>query len=99
MVCLGVAASSEAGPHWIWMIVGLLSVPVLVALNGFFVAAEFALVAVRKTRVEEMARQGVSQARAVQEAVTHLDRSIAATQLAVQRYACHNVCSSKWLRR
>jgi CBS domain containing-hemolysin-like protein len=65
------------------MIVGLLSVPALVALNGFFVAAEFALVAVRKTRVEEMVRQGVSQARAVQEAVTHLDRSIAATQLGI----------------
>jgi putative hemolysin len=83
MFCLGVAASSESGLHWIWMIVGLLSVPALVALNGFFVAAEFALVAVRKTRVEEMVRQGVSQARAVQEAITHLDRSIAATQLGI----------------
>src|ERR1043165_6806485 len=83
MFCLGVVASSEEGPHWIWMIVGLLSVPALMALNGFFVAAEFALVAVRKTRVEEMVRQGVSQARAVQEAITHLDRSIAATQLGI----------------
>ena len=83
MFCLGVSGNSEAGPHWIWMIVGLLSVPSLVALNGFFVAAEFALVAVRKTRVEEMVRQGVSQAKAVQEAITHLDRSIAATQLGI----------------
>ena len=35
-------------------ILGLLAIPALVVLNGFFVAAEFALVAVRKTRVEEM---------------------------------------------
>jgi CBS domain containing-hemolysin-like protein len=41
-----------------------------VALNAFFVAAEFALVAVRRTRVEAMVRQGLSRAGAVQEAVT-----------------------------
>src|SRR5262249_44660485 len=61
----------------------LLAVPALVALNGFFVAAEFALVAVRKTRIEEMVGQGVSRARAVQEAVANLDRSIASTQLGI----------------
>ena len=33
---------------------GVLAVPGLVALNGFFVAAEFALVAIRRTKVEEM---------------------------------------------
>lgn len=71
------------GVHWGWLVLGLLSVPALVALNGFFVAAEFALVAVRKTRVEEMARRGVPRAAAVKEAVTHLDRYIAATQLGI----------------
>src|SRR5437764_523246 len=69
--------------HWAWTALALLSVPALVVLNGFFVAAEFALVAVRKTRVEEMVRQGVSQAGAVQDAVANLDRSIAATQLGI----------------
>src|SRR5437764_9009253 len=69
--------------HWAWTALALLSVPALVVLNGFFVAAEFALVAVRKTRVEEMVRQGVSQAGAVQDAVAHLDRTIAATQLGI----------------
>src|SRR5687767_3040945 len=69
--------------HWAWTALALLSVPALVALNGFFVAAEFALVAVRKTRVEELVRQGVSQARAVQDAVANLDRTIAATQLGI----------------
>jgi CBS domain containing-hemolysin-like protein len=61
----------------------LVSVPLLVALNGFFVATEFALVAVRKTRVEAMVRQRVSGAAALGGAVRHLDRSIAATQLGI----------------
>jgi CBS domain containing-hemolysin-like protein len=74
-------SSTEA--HWIWTALALLAVPALVALNGFFVAAEFALVAVRRTRIEEMVGQGVSRARAVQEAVLNLDRSIASTQLGI----------------
>src|SRR5437868_5752704 len=69
--------------YWAWTALGLASVPALVALNAFFVAAEFALVAVRRTRVEEMVRQGVSRAGAVRQAVAHLDRSIAATQLGI----------------
>ena len=36
---------------WLWPLLGLLSVPLFVAMNGLFVAAEFALVAIRKTRV------------------------------------------------
>ena len=77
------ALPQEAGSHWLWDALRLLSVPVLVALNGFFVAAEFALVAVRKTRVEEMVAQGVPGAKAVQDAVNHLDHAIAATQLGI----------------
>lgn len=70
-------------PNWILDALGLLGIPVLVALNGLFVAAEFALVAVRKTRVEEMVHNGVSGAKAVEAAVHSLDRSIAATQLGI----------------
>ncbi len=81
MVCF--ATEVPADVHWAWTVAGLLAVPALVALNGFFVAAEFALVGVRKTRVEVMVQQGVPRARAVQEAVTHLDRYIAATQLGI----------------
>jgi CBS domain containing-hemolysin-like protein len=58
-------------------------IPVLVLLNGLFVAAEFALVVVRKTRVEEMVQQGQKGAKALQTAIEHLDQSIAATQLGV----------------
>src|SRR6516162_8871088 len=68
---------------WAWNTLGLLSIPLLVALNGLFVAAEFALVAVRKTRVEELVRRGRQGAKAVEEATANLDRSIAATQLGI----------------
>lgn len=67
----------------LWLVVKLVSIPALVALNGFFVAAEFALVAVRKTRIEELVSQGVRRAKAVLTAIDHLDRYIAATQLGI----------------
>jgi CBS domain containing-hemolysin-like protein len=63
--------------------IGLLLVPALVVLNGLFVAAEFALVSVRKTRVEEMLAKGVKGARPVLAAINDLGRSIAATQLGI----------------
>src|SRR4051794_28584947 len=68
---------------WLFGVLSLLSVPLLVAVNGLFVAAEFALVAVRKTRVEEMVRRGHRGAEGVGEAGGNLDRSIAGTQLGI----------------
>jgi putative hemolysin len=67
----------------LWEILGLLSIPALIVLNGFFVAAEFSLVAVRRTRVEEMIARGIVSARSVMYAVDNLSRSIAATQLGI----------------
>ena len=61
----------------------LLAVPLLVGLNGFFVAAEFSLVTVRWTRVEAMVAEGKFGAVAVRSAVEHLDDAIAATQLGI----------------
>lgn len=61
----------------------LLGVLVLVLANGFFVAAEYALVSVRPTRVEELVQQGRAGARSVKQALDRLDRFIAATQLGV----------------
>src|SRR5580692_3192376 len=72
-----------SSPEWIGPVIRLLAVPVLVLVNGLFVAAEFALVALRKTQVEELVNQGVKGAKSVDDAVSHLDRSIAATQLGV----------------
>jgi putative hemolysin len=78
------AALDASGPgSWVWNAVGLLSIPALVIVNGLFVAAEFALVSVRKTRVEELVARGVKGARAVEAAIRTLDRSIAATQLGI----------------
>lgn len=56
---------------------------ILVFLNGFFVASEFALVAVRKTRINELVKNGNKSARLVQKAIKNLDTYISATQLGI----------------
>jgi CBS domain containing-hemolysin-like protein len=61
----------------------LLGVAILVLANGFFVAAEFSLVSVRRTRVDEMIQQGHLSARFVKMALEDPDRFIAATQLGI----------------
>ncbi len=61
----------------------LLGVFLLVLANGFFVATEFALVTVRRTRIEQLVAEGVSAARAAQNAILHLDRYIAGTQVGI----------------
>jgi CBS domain containing-hemolysin-like protein len=64
-------------------IIGILAVLLLVAANGFFVAAEFSLVAVRKSRVAELVAAKRTNATALQRAVDHLDANLAATQLGI----------------
>ena len=61
----------------------LLAVVALVLANAFFVAAEFALVGARRSRIDEMAQAGDRKAKAAQLAIQHLDRSISATQLGI----------------
>ncbi|MBI4098344.1 MAG: HlyC/CorC family transporter [Candidatus Levybacteria bacterium] len=61
----------------------ILLVILLVFLNGFFVASEFALVAVRKTRIDELVKAGNKSAKLVQKAVKNLDTFISATQLGI----------------
>ncbi len=79
-----VVAVGEAGAsRWLLDLVFILAIPALVLINGLFVAAEFALVAVRRTRVEELLNQQVAGARSVETAIHDLDRSIAATQLGI----------------
>lgn len=56
---------------------------ILVLANSFFVASEFALVSVRKTRIDQLAAEGNSAASVVQRAVHDLDRYIAATQVGI----------------
>src|SRR5947209_2135179 len=61
----------------------LAAVLVLVAANAFFVAAEFALVAARRTRIEEMVRRGDRKAKTVQSALQDLYRQLSAAQLGI----------------
>ncbi len=63
--------------------VRLLLVLFLVLLNAFFVAAEFALVAVRRSRIDQMAADGDRSAAVVQRALHQLDRYISGTQLGI----------------
>jgi CBS domain containing-hemolysin-like protein len=72
-----------SGADHIGLMLALFAVPVLVFINGFFVAAEFALVSVRKTRIEEMVNGGVVGASKVQKIIGNLDQTIAATQLGI----------------
>jgi CBS domain containing-hemolysin-like protein len=62
---------------------GVLAVVVLVLLNGFFVATEFSLVSVRRTRIDELVASGNRGAVVVQHALQRLDPYIAATQLGI----------------
>jgi CBS domain containing-hemolysin-like protein len=61
----------------------LTAVFLLVLANAFFVAAEFALVGVRRTRIEELVSEGNTSARWVKRAIEDPDRFIAATQLGI----------------
>jgi putative hemolysin len=62
---------------------GLIAVFLLVLANGFFVATEFAIVAVRRSRIDQLVAEGMSGASAAKEVVSHLDAYIAACQLGI----------------
>src|SRR5262245_13884249 len=62
---------------------GLVAIAVLVLMNAYFVATEFALVAVRSTQIEIWVAEGRRGANAAAEAISRLDDAIAATQLGI----------------
>lgn len=62
---------------------GLILVAVVLFLNAVFVAAEFAYVTVRRTRVEQRVQEGSSAARRIQGALGNLDFYVAASQLGI----------------
>jgi CBS domain containing-hemolysin-like protein len=55
----------------------------LVLANGFFVAAEFALVGARRTRIDALAKSGNRRARLANSAIHRLDHYISGTQLGI----------------
>ncbi len=73
----GEPASSTA------LVVGLVAIPLLILINAFFVAAEFALVALRRSRVQELVNLKQPRAEKLLHAVDELNDSVAAAQLGI----------------
>src|ERR1700724_1442703 len=69
-------ASAVLRPGWA-LLLGFL----LVLLNGFFVAAEFALIRVRPTQLEPFVERGLRRARIARHMTLHLDAYLSATPL------------------
>ena len=65
------------------LIFNLFVIVLLLFSNGFFVASEFAMVKVRKTRIEQLVNEGNFNAKIALEAIKDLDKFIAAVQLGV----------------
>ena len=65
------------------IVFNLLIIVLLLFSNGFFVASEFAMVKVRKTRIEQLVKEGDFNAKIALEALKDLDKFIAAVQLGV----------------
>jgi CBS domain containing-hemolysin-like protein len=68
----------------IWQVVGKLALALaLVALNGFFVAAEFALVKIRDTQLDPLIRSRHRRAGMTRHILSHLDPYLSACQLGI----------------
>ena len=65
------------------MVLGILLTLFLVFLNGFFVAAEFAIVKVRYSQIQLKAEQGNRLAQTAEYIIRHLDSYLSATQLGI----------------
>lgn len=65
------------------IILEVLGVGFLVLLNAFFVASEFAIVKVRASEIEPLARSGSATGRIARHIVAHLDSYLSASQLGI----------------
>jgi CBS domain containing-hemolysin-like protein len=61
----------------------ILAVLLLIAINAFFVTAEFSIVSVRQSRINQLAAEGDMQARTVQHLQQGIDRLLSTTQLGI----------------
>ncbi|MFC5774861.1 hemolysin family protein [Ectobacillus antri] len=64
-------------------IFNLVMVAFLIALTGFFVAAEFAIVKVRTSRIDQLVTEGKRGALSAKKVTTHLDEYLSACQLGI----------------
>lgn len=70
-------------PEAVQVVLEILLVLALVAANGFFVAAEFALVKVRASQLRPLAKAGGLKVKFALKATEHLDSALSATQLGI----------------
>ena len=63
--------------------ISLAIVVLLIAMNGFFVAAEFALVSVRRTRIQELVDDGSRRALLVRHALDDLNQYVSTAQIGI----------------
>jgi CBS domain containing-hemolysin-like protein len=87
ILCSGAAASApQSNPLYVtasdagWR---LFSVFGLIAINAFFVAAEFSMVAVRRSRIDQLVDEGDVTAKTVQTLQRNIDRLLSTTQLGI----------------
>ncbi|SVB54790.1 uncharacterized protein METZ01_LOCUS207644, partial [marine metagenome] len=71
------------GIAWLEITLLILAVGVLVFLNGFFVAAEFALVKLRDTQLEPLIVEGHRRATLARRILSNLDAYLSACQLGI----------------
>lgn len=64
-------------------IFNLLMVGILIALTAFFVASEFAIVKVRRTRIDQLVAEGNRSAMAAKRVISNLDEYLSACQLGI----------------
>ena len=69
--------------NWLWVGIKICAVIFLVGLNGFFVAAEFALVKVRETQLQPLLIKGKRRAKVAKHVVKNLDAFLSACQLGI----------------
>jgi CBS domain containing-hemolysin-like protein len=81
------ATSGEESLSVISFLLSMLLVIFLVLGNGFFVASEFALVAVRKSRIDSLAREGNKAAIRLIDLLNNLNAYISATQLGITLFS------------
>ncbi|MCX7594648.1 MAG: hemolysin family protein [Fischerella sp.] len=74
---------SFPGLSWTDMGLRLLSVLLLIAINAFFVTAEFSMVTVRRSRIHQLVEAGDIQAVAVEVLQRSIDRLLSTTQLGI----------------
>src|SRR5829696_4289133 len=78
-----VPAAPEQASSWVSIILKVFAVLLLVVANGFFVAAEFAYVGVRRSRIETLAASGSRAAKLLMRLLQNLNAYLSACQLGI----------------